>query len=110
MAEINTEEVFEKMIGAAHGVLKSHWEEAAPFANDQIKRLAENLGLIAKLKLEGKITEEQARHYFAIQKSSARISLLAIEGLGKLAAEAAINAALDVVRGTVNTALGWRIL
>jgi hypothetical protein len=39
-----------------------------------------------------------------------RIVLLTIEGLGILAVEAAINAAIDVVRSSVNTALGWAIL
>ena len=60
--------------------------------------------------MKGKITEEQARLYIDIQKNSMRIVLLTIEGLGILAVEAAINAAIDVIRSTVNTALGWRIL
>ena len=66
--------------------------------------------MISQLKLEGKINEEQAKLYIEIQKSSVRIVLLTIEGLGILAVEAAINAALDIVKTTVNKTIGWSIL
>lgn len=36
--------------------------------------------------------------------------LLALEGLGILAADAAIDAALGVARDTLNSAIGWKIL
>ena len=110
MAEINVQDILEQMLGAAKEILDNHWEEAKPFAEQQLKALAENLKLIGQLKLEGKITEEQAKYYLEIQKSSVRIVLLTIEGLGILAVEAAINAALDIVKKTVNTAIGWTIL
>lgn len=98
------------MANAAKGQLLNHWKEAKPYAEKEIQSFAGNIQLIAELKLEGKITEEQARLYLDIQKSSMRIVLLTIEGLGILAVEAAINAAIDVVRTTVNTAIGWTIL
>ena len=110
MADININDILEKMLGAAKGVLENHWEEAKPFAEQELKSLAENIGLISQLKLEGKINEEQAKLYIEIQKSSVRIVLLTIEGLGILAVEAAINAALDIVKTTVNTTIGWSIL
>jgi hypothetical protein len=59
---------------------------------------------------QGKITEEQAKLYVEIQKSSTRVVLLIIEGLGILANESAINTAIDIVKSTVNTAIGWAIL
>jgi hypothetical protein len=36
--------------------------------------------------------------------------LLAIQGLGLLSVEAAINAALNVVKNTVNTAVGFALI
>lgn len=110
MADINVNDLLEKMIEAAKKVLKNHWEDAKPFAEQELKSLAENIKLISQLKLEGKISEEQAKYYIEIQKSSVRIVLLTIEGLGILAVESAINAAIDVIRATVNTAIGWSIL
>ena len=110
MAEINVQEILEQMLDAAKEVLENHWEEAKPFAQQELKSLAENLKLINQLKTQGKISEEQAKHYLEIHKSSVRIVLLTIEGLGILAVEATINAALDVIKSAVNTAIGWSIL
>lgn len=110
MADLDFGKIAKDMIGAVKEQLSVHWKEARPFAENEVKAFAENVKLIAKLKLENKINEEQARLYIDIQKNSMRIVLLSIEGLGLLAVEAAINAAIDVIKGTVNTALGWSIL
>jgi hypothetical protein len=46
-----------------------------------------------------------------LQHNASRAVLLTIKGLGIIAVEGAINAALDVVRDTINSAVGgWRIL
>ena len=110
MATINFSKLIKDMLEAAKGQLSGHWGEAKPYAEKEIKSFAENIKLIIKLKAAGKINEEQAKLYMDIQRSSMRIVLLTIQGLGILAVEAAINAAIDVVRSTVNTALGWAIL
>ena len=110
MADIDFPKMIRDMIEAAKGQLTNHWKEAKPYMENETRAFAENIKLVAKLKLAGSISEEQARLYIEIQKNSMRIVLLTIEGLGILAVEAAINAAIDVVRSTVNTALGWAIL
>lgn len=110
MANIDFSKLTKDMLGAAQVQLSKHWEEAKPYAEKEMKSFAENIKLIAMLKAEDKITEEQAKLYLDIQKSSMRIVLLTIQGLGILAVEAAINAAIDIIKGTVNTALGWTIL
>ena len=66
--------------------------------------------MVEKLKLLGQIDEEEAELQFNIQKNASRTVLLTIEGLGILAVEQAINAALDVVSDTVNTALGFNLI
>jgi len=66
---------------------------------------------IAQLKAEGKITEQEAAYLMDLQRNASRTVLLTIEGLGILTVEATINAALTVVRDTINNALGgWKIL
>jgi len=110
MENIDFGALVKQMVGAIKGSLSKDWAEAKPYAEKESKAFAENIKLIAKLKLEGKINEEKAKLHIEIQKNSMRIVLLAIEGLGILAVENAINAALDVIRSTVNTALGWTIL
>mgnify|MGYP003439191727 FL=1 len=48
--------------------------------------------------------------HLEIQKNATRMVLMTIEGLGILAAEAAITAALNVVKDSVNTAVGFSLL
>ena len=66
--------------------------------------------MIAKLKIEGKITKEEALLHIQIQKNSYRTVLLAVEGLGLIAVEGALNAAIGVISTTVNKAIGWNLL
>jgi hypothetical protein len=110
VSDINFSELVKNMANAAQGVLKSHWKDIKPFAEQQLKSFAQNIKLIGELKLKGKITEEKAKLHLAIQKESARTVLLTIEGIGIVAAENAINAAISVVKTTVNKAIGWSLL
>jgi hypothetical protein len=108
--KLNYEQLVKDMLNAAKGVLSKHWKDIKPFAEQQIKSFAQNIQVIEDLKLRGEITEEQAKLHMNIQRNSLQIVLLTNEGLGILAVEAAINAAIDVVKNTVNTAIGWSIL
>ncbi|WP_266362771.1 hypothetical protein [Tellurirhabdus rosea] len=110
MPQINVQQVGLDMLNAAKTQLGKHFADAKPFAEQAFRQLADNLALITELKVTNQITEEQARLHFEIFKSSTRIVLLTIEGLGVLAVEAAINAALGVVADVVNTAIGFALL
>lgn len=107
---INVEDLVEKMLASAKTVIIGHWKEARPYAEQQFKSFGDCLQMIASLKAKDQIDEEQARLHIEIQKSSIRVVLLTIQGLGVLAVEAAINAAIDVIKSTVNSALGWSLL
>jgi hypothetical protein len=110
MTDINFVSIGKSMLEAAKAELSSHWKEVKPFAEKEVKSFTENLKFIAKLKAEGKINEAQALLYIDIQKSSMRIVLLTIQGLGILTVENAINSAINVVKDTVNSAIGWAVL
>jgi hypothetical protein len=110
MANIDYNKLIQDMSVAVAGKLANNWNEVQPFAEKEVKSFAETIKLIENLKEEGKITEEQAKLYIDMSKSSMRTVLLTNEGLGLLATEAAINAAIDVIRSTVNTAIGLTIL
>lgn len=107
---INIQEVFKLMLGEAKNVLSEHWKEIRPYAEHEFKAYARNIHLMGKLKLKNQITEEKAQYYLKIQQSSIRTVLLTIEGLGIIAVENAINAALAVVRDIVNGAIGWVLI
>ena len=98
------------MLNAAKGVLTTQWTIVEPFAKLQFKQLAQNLELIVSLKITGKITEEQSQLLFSMHKHAQTILLISLEGISIVTAEKAINAALDVVKNTVNTAIGFPLI
>jgi hypothetical protein len=104
---LNVSELAGRMLGAAQEALSAKWPEIKDYAEGETQKLAQSLVTIEKLHLSGQITEEQARLHLDIQKNASRTVLLTVEGLGLLAVEQAINAALRVVKDTVNTALGF---
>ncbi|MDP1895493.1 MAG: hypothetical protein Q8K87_15345 [Hydrogenophaga sp.] len=98
------------ILTALKGSLKEKWPDIKEYGEAESKKLAQALVMVEALKISGKINEEQAALHLEIQKNASRTVLLTIEGLGILAVEAALNAALNVVRDAVNTALGFALL
>lgn len=107
---IDIKELASEMLSASKDVLKKEWKQVAPIAEIHIKTIIHNLEQIAELKLNKKITEEQAKLHLTIQKESFKTILLSFEGIGIITAEKAINAALNIIRTSVNRTIGWRLL
>lgn len=107
---INVASIAKDMLNASKPILQKYWKEVKPYAEKESKAFAQNLAMIAKLKLENKITKEEALLHIEIQKNSFRTVLLAVQGLGLVAVENALNAAIGVVAGAVNKAIGWNLL
>lgn len=99
-----------QMLEAAHGVLRDQWPEVQRYAESELRDIAEEIARIEGLLLRGDINEDQARILLNMKKNTTVTVLLSIEGLTLLAAEEAINAAMDVVKDTVNTALKFTLL
>ena len=110
MTKINIEELLKEMVKTTSNVLKDKWPDVRTYAEMEFQKLGETIIHIQKMKNAGEITEERARLHIDIQKHAMRTVMLTVEGLGIIAVEEAINAALNVVRDTVNTAIGWRLL
>jgi hypothetical protein len=110
MGEINLSELVANMLGAAKDSLGNKWPEAKEYAESEFKKIGESILFIQKEAAAGDMSPEKAKLHMEIQKNASRAVLLTLEGLGILAVEAAINAALGVVRDTVNSALGFILL
>jgi Asp-tRNA(Asn)/Glu-tRNA(Gln) amidotransferase B subunit len=106
--DINT--LFNSMLTAAKDSLAETLPTLKTASIDSLKSLAQNLVDITAMVADGSATAEQAKILFAMQKNAAQTVLLTEEGLALVAAQSAINAALAVVRGVVNTALGFSLL
>ena len=79
-------------------------------ATSSFKTLAQSLVDIEEMRLNGSITEEQARLLLDMHKNTVKITLLSEEIIGIVTAEEAINAAIDSVRYAVNTVVGFELL
>lgn len=98
------------ILGAVRPALKKHWKDAKNYAETESRKLAVTLDNIADLLADRKIAREQAKILVEMQTNAMRAVFLTVEGIGVIAAQKAINAAVDAVRDTVNGAVGFALL
>ena len=110
MGKLDFSTLLDQMLESAKTQLAGNWPSVKEITTSSFKTLVNSLVDIEQMKLEGTITEEQARLLLNMHKNTAKIVLLSVEIIGIVAAEQAINAALDVIKDTVNTAVGFAIL
>src|SRR5882724_3108623 len=103
---LNVATLASRMLGAALPILKKDARDAESFAKLEFTKIAQTIVAIGEQVVSGQINEQQAELLLAMQTSASRNVFLTLQGLALLAVEAAINAALNVVRSAVNTALG----
>jgi replicative superfamily II helicase len=110
MPNIDVGKLAEEMLQAAHGKLRAHWRDVRPFAETEMKKLAETALLIQLGQADGSVTKEQAEILLAMQANASQAVLTAIETVGMIAAQDAINAAIGVLKDAVNKAAGIAFL
>lgn len=103
-------EILKPMMAAAKDSLAQDWGKAEDFAKPEMKRLAESLAAIARLVAAKKVNQRQAKALLRIHANTTQTVLLTVEGLGVIAVEDAINAALGAARDVVNGAVGFRLV
>jgi hypothetical protein len=124
---MNFEDTLKKMIEAAAAAAKVHWNDFRTFAEQEFKRLAE-AGVqldadytadIAAAELERAATKrDKLKQQATLRAQLAFQNLrLASEGVvtatkadAKIAAQDAINAALEVLRAAINKSVGVALL
>lgn len=111
MSKLDINELVHTMIKEAESVLKDpKLRNDLDDAKKSFIAIGRSIAEIEVGILDGTFTEQSARKLIKMHKNSAKVALLTIKGLGRITAEKMINAALDSVRNTVNTALGWALL
>jgi len=96
----------EQMIGAGAAAFGNEWNTAKSFAIAEFKTLGVRLETIAKQTADG-LHPQLAKSLFDAQVRTAIQIIAGSTILTLLAVEAAINAVLDVIRETVNGAIGF---
>jgi hypothetical protein len=107
---LNIESLVQTMTAAIEPVLGAAWKEAQGYARTEAAKLAQTLVQIETARLDGKMTDDQARILIDMQKNATRSVLITLEAIGLLTAQNAINAALSAIRAPVNAALGFLLL
>ena len=108
--DLKTGELAAQMTEAAIRSFGADWPKAKDYARAELKKLAQSLIDIAKLIAAGKVNKQQAQALLQIHRNTTQTVLLTIEGLGVIAVENAINAALGAVATAVNKAAGLALL
>ncbi len=107
---LDTNKLLNEMTDAAKNSLGRNWPGIKDLAVTSFQNIAQNIVAVEQMKINGTITQEKAAFLISMQKNAAQMIIATEVGLGLLAAEAAINAALDVIRVSVNKAIGWNIV
>ncbi len=103
-------DILAPMVAAAKDSLAGDWPMVRDYAKPEFKQLAQSLVDLTKLADHRKITAAEAKSVLRIHRNTTLMVMLTVEGLGVVAGERAIDAALKAVRDDVNKALPFRLL
>lgn len=107
---LDVEALASQMLAAALPILKQGAENAGTFAKTEFTKIAQTIVSVGEQFAAHEINEQEAGLLLDMQKKASQNVLLALQGLGLLAVEGAINAALGVVKTAVNTALKFALI
>ena len=97
MADFDFEALVKEMGKAATPHLKGGASKAREFGRVEADKMARTAMMLAAGVAAGKIDQEEAKLVLEVQKNASRSVLLTIKGLGIVAVENAINAAVRVL-------------
>jgi hypothetical protein len=107
---LDVKDLLGPMLNAIKPVLNKYWSDVKDYAETEVEKMSNTLSNITELYVAEKIDEQQAQALLDMQKHAMQAVLLAVEGIGLIAAQNAINAALGAVKDSVNKAIGFPLL
>lgn len=110
MATVTSENLGEKILDAAKTSFGSKFTLIKHFLKDESEKLAITLRMIIAASVKGEISKTEAKILLNQQKIAASAVLTSAEGMTAVAVQAAINAALKVVKDFVNGEIGFALL
>lgn len=102
---IDLDQLLGDMAGAAEDAAGGVWPQIRDFASAELKSLAEMLVTIETLG----VPEDEAQLLMKLHARTTEIVLASIESMTLIAAEAIVNAVVDVLRVAANSALGFNL-
>ncbi len=107
---VTVENLGEKMFDAAKSSLGSKFVSVKSYWQAESEKLAITLRMIIESCAADEISRAEAKILLNQQKVATSAVLTAIEGMSAVAVQAALNAALKVVKDLVNTKIGFSLL
>lgn len=107
---LNIDEIATGMITAAKDVFDDKWPIVQKYAESEARLYAQRMESVTQMLADGIITQERAWQHVAMQNNAWETTLLAVEGMTLIMIEAALNAAIKVIRNAVNTAAKLALL
>jgi hypothetical protein len=107
---LNIGQLVDAVVTAVKPILGKAWDDVESYVKTEAAKLALTLAHIEELNATGKISPAEATALVNMQKNAMQAVLLTAEGIGLVAAQSAINAAIGAIRTVVNKALGWTLL
>ena len=102
---LNVDDIMPMMVNAARKPLQAYWHDVQPFVTEQLTSMGDRLKQIAADVDSGELTVAEAESLFKVEKDNAVCALAAGKGMTEVAAQSAINSALDAVSGVLVGAL-----
>jgi hypothetical protein len=107
---ITSDNLGDKMAAAAKKAFGKKFKNVKIFVKAEAEKLAVTLRMIIEASVKNQISEDEAKILLNQQKVAASAVFTAAEGMTVVAAQAAIDAALAVVKKFVNGKLGFALL
>lgn len=107
---LDIDSVVTAMLSAAKGPLQKYWKTAEPVAKAEFTKIAQVIAKIGVDRATETITPDDADDLLSEAQDASATALDTQIGMGELAAQDAINAALAAVSGIVNGYLGFELI
>lgn len=107
---LDVDSVVTAMLNAAKGPLAKYWQTAEPVAKAEFTKIAQIIEQIGVDRATNTITPDDAKDLLSEAQDASATAMDAQIGMGELAAQDAINAALAAVSGIVNGYVGFALI
>ncbi|OUL58390.1 hypothetical protein [Pseudoalteromonas ulvae] len=101
----DSHQVMNDMLVAMQTSLADDWQEASGYAQQLLIQHKEMMFELAKLRLEGELTEQELQNELIDEQETIAAELLALQVIGKASAQRAAQAAMNVLIRAVRTAM-----
>lgn len=109
-SDLDTQDLFRHMLDGARAEAAGAWQEVKGLLRVELRALARNIKDLGKAVAQGHVAEQSAVLVMRIHKNNLVALAATLTTIVHATAERIVNAALALVRDTVNRALGFALL